>query len=187
MSTYVKEIKKLQFNILSIGAFELAVYRSGATINMLCFSHLYKKVGYKRSNLVLLWLTCVFLLTIDAVRGIAPVSILNALIGATLAPTLPNMWGSISRDINLPLIETTVSLALAISTTGVVVGPLAVSYIVEDFGIDVLVGISIVMAFMASLSNIHDPLELVHAIKALPRQALHHSRRLRKRFTKPSK
>lgn len=185
MSTYVKEVKDLHFKILSIGAFELAVYRSGATVSMLCFSHLYCRVGYKRSNLMLLWLTCIFLVSIDKVRGIAPVSVLNAFIGATLAPTMPNMWGNMSRDINPPFIETTVSLALATSTTGVIVGPLAVSFIVEDFGIDVLVGISIVMAFMASLSNIHDPLGLVKAIKTLPRKALHHSRKLKSRLEKP--
>ena len=184
MSTYVKEIKKLGFSTLSVGAFELAIYRSGATASMLCFSHLYCRVGYKRSNLALLWLTCAFLLIIDEVRGLVAVSILNDFIGATLAPTLPNMWGSISREIDVTLIQSTVSLALGVSTTGVVVGPLAVSFIVEDFGIDALVGVSIVMAFMASLSNIHDPLDLVHTIKSLPRRALGRLQRIRKRASR---
>lgn len=182
MSTYVKDIKKLTFHVLSIGSFELAIYRSGATVSSICLSHLYKKVGYKRSNLALLWSTCGFLIGINEAQGIRSVSILNAFIGFALAPTLANMLGSISSDINLPYVETTVSFALAVSTTGVVVGPLVLSFLIRDFGIDVIVGTSIVMAFVASLSNIHEPVSLVNSIKALPRRAFLQSDLVRKRL-----
>ena len=168
MTTYVKEIKDIETSVLSVGKYELTAYRAGSIVSNLCFSHLYRKIGYKRSNLILLWLTCAFLLSMDEAQDIKSISALNSLIGFSISVTLPNTLSAISDEVISPYRSTAIAFAISISMIAVVVGPLVLSYVIKDFGIEILLGVSIIEAFVASISNIHDPVNMIKEIKMYP-------------------